>query len=150
LVIPAEAWEKGEPLSVRFYTATGELLDAEQVSLGCDNHIYLTDLKSSPANGVLQVEETADMITVKGNGFEIPFSKETGLICNATSKGQVIIEKGPFLHLDINLNHLTGAEVRKSAQKFLTSDSDWKKRGLTYTRKEGVVEVALSGSYKDV
>lgn len=150
LVIPAEAWEKGEPLSVRFYTATGELLDAEQVSLGCDNHIYLTDSKSSPANGVLRVEETADMITVKGNGFEIPFSKETGLICNATSKGQVIIEKGPFLHLDINLNHLTGAEVRKSAQKFLTSDSDWKKRGLTYTRKEDVVEVALSGSYKDV
>ena len=118
--------------------------------MGCNNHIYLTDSKSSPANGVLRVEETADMITVKGNGFEIPFSKETGLICNATSKGQVIIEKGPFLHLDINLNHLTGAEVRKSAQKFLTSDSDWKKRGLTYTRKEGVVEVALSGSYKDV
>lgn len=49
------------------------------------------------------------MMTIKGDGFEIPFSKETGLISNATSKGQVIIEKGPFLHLDINLNHLTGA-----------------------------------------
>ena len=75
------------------------------------------------------------MMTIKGDGFEIPFSKETGLISNATSKGQVIIEKGPFLHLDINLNHLTGAEVRKSARKFLTSDSDWKKQSLTYTRK---------------
>lgn len=141
LVIPAEAWEEGELLSICFYTATGELLDAEQVSLGSDYHVRLADSEASPVNGVLQVEETAGMMTIKGDGFEIPFSKETGLISNATSKGQVIIEKGPFLHLDINLNHLTGAEVRKSARKFLTSDSDWKKQSLTYTRKEGAVEV---------
>ena len=150
LVIPAEAWEEGELLSICFYTATGELLDAEQVSLGSDYHVRLADSEASPVNGALLVEETAGMMTIKGDGFEIPFSKETGLICNATSKGQVIIEKGPFLHLDINLNHLTGAEVRKSARKFLTSDSDWKKQSLTYTRKEGAVEVALSGFYQDV
>ena len=150
LVIPAEAWEEGELLSICFYTATGELLDAEQVSLGSDYHVRLADSEASPVNGVLLVEETAGMMTIKGDGFEIPFSKETGLICNATSKGQVIIEKGPFLHLDINLNHLTGAEVRKSARKFLASDSDWKKQSLTYTRKEGTVEVALSGFYQDV
>lgn len=150
LVIPAEAWEEGELLSICFYTATGELLDAEQVSLGSDYHVRLADSEASPVNGVLLVEETAGMMTIKGDGFEIPFSKEIGLICNATSKGQVIIEKGPFLHLDINLNHLTGAEVRKSARKFLTSDSDWKKQSLTYTRKEGTVEVALSGFYQDV
>ena len=150
LVIPAEAWEEGELLSICFYTATGELLDAEQVSLGSDYHVRLADSEASPVNGVLLVEETAGMMTIKGDGFEIPFSKETGLISNATSKGQVIIEKGPFLHLDINLNHLTGAEVRKSARKFLTSDSDWKKQSLTYTRKEGAVEVALSGFYQDV
>ena len=150
LVIPAEAWEEGELLSICFYTATGELLDAEQVSLGSDYHVRLADSEASPVNGVLLVEETAGMMTIKGDGFEIPFSKETGLICNATSKGQVIIEKGPFLHLDINLNHLTGAEVRKSARKFLTSDSDWKKQSLTYTRNEGAVEVALSGFYQDV
>lgn len=112
LVIPAETWEEGELLSICFYTATGELLDAEQVSLGSDYHVRLADSEASPVNGVLQVEETAGMMTIKGDGFEIPFSKETGLISNATSKGQVIIEKGPFLHLDINLNHLTGAEER--------------------------------------
>lgn len=42
LVIPAETWEEGELLSICFYTATGELLDAEQVSplrllSGCAN-----------------------------------------------------------------------------------------------------------------
>lgn len=151
LTIPAEGWEAGEPLHIRFYTAAGELLDVEQVSLGsgrllCED----TPRQMSPVAAQLQVEETSEQICIKGTDFEIPFSKETGLICNATSKGQVIIEKGPFLHLDINLNHLTGAEVRKSARKFLTSDGDWKKQSLTYTCKEGVVEVALSGSYQEV
>lgn len=86
LVIPAEAWEEGELLSICFYTATGELLDAEQVSLGSDYHVRLADSEASPVNGVLLVEETAGMMTIKGDGFEIPFSKETGLISNATSK----------------------------------------------------------------
>lgn len=150
LIIPAEEWKQGEPLSIRFYTATGELLDAEQISLGDDCCFSLADTKVASKNGTLQVKETADMITVAGDNFEIPFSKETGMICRATSKGQVVIEKGPFLHLDINLNHLTGAEVRKSAKKFQTFEADWKKQRLTYTRKEGTVEVALSGSYKEV
>ena len=146
LTIPAEAWNANEPLLVSFYTATGELIDREQVRLG-NEPVHLLDARREQP---LDVEETAELICIKGTDFEIPFSKETGLICNATSKGQVVIEKGPFLHLDINLNHLTGAEVRKSARKFLTADSDWKKQSLTYTRKEGTVEVALSGSYKDV
>ena len=59
LVIPAEAWEEGELLSICFYTATGELLDAEQVSLGSDYHVRLADSEASPVNGVLLVEETA-------------------------------------------------------------------------------------------
>lgn len=146
LTIPAEAWKANEPLLVSFYTATGELIDREQVKLGNEPVCLLDARREQP----LDVEETAELICIKGTDFEIPFSKETGLIRNATSKGQVIIEKGPFLHLDINLNHLTGAEVRKSARKFLTSDSDWKKQSLTYTRKEGTVEVALSGFYQDV
>ena len=146
LTIPAEAWKANEPLLVSFYTVTGELIDREQVKLGNEPVRLLDARREQP----LDVEETAELICIKGTDFEIPFSKETGLIRNATSKGQVIIEKGPFLHLDINLNHLTGAEVRKSARKFLASDSDWKKQSLTYTRKEGTVEVALSGFYQDV
>ena len=146
LTIPAEAWKANEPLLISFYTAAGELIDREQVTLG-NEPVRLLDARYEQS---LEVEETSELICIKGSDFEIPFSKETGLIRNATSKGQVVIEKGPFLHLDINLNHLTGAEVRKSARKFSTSDSDWKKQSLTYTRKEGAVEVALSGFYQNV
>lgn len=69
---------------------------------------------------------------------------------NAVSRGKVIIEKGPFLNLDINLNHLTGAEVRKSADKFIINDSDWRKKSFIWNQKNGYVHVQLSGFYKDV
>lgn len=88
---------------------------------------------------------------IRGEGFEIPFDKATGLIVNAKAGEQVIIEKGPFLNLYVNLNHLTGAEVRKMANHFTISDSDWKKTSFSYTEKEnGTVKVALVGSYRGV
>lgn len=146
LVIPSEDWSAGSELLVSFLDADGQLIDASLVTLGKQT----VALPQPTRKGTLQVEETPDRILVKGNGFEIPFCKETGLICNATAGGKVIIEKGPFLNLDINLNHLTGAEVRKSATKFLTSDADWQKQSITYEKRGADVLVLLSGNYRDV
>lgn len=146
LVIPSEDWKDGSELLVSFLDADGGLIDASLVTLGKQT----VALPQPTRKGTLQVEETPDRILVKGNGFEIPFCKETGLICNATAGGKVIIEKGPFLNLDINLNHLTGAEVRKSATKFLTSDADWQKQSITYEKRGADVLVLLSGNYRDV
>ena len=72
---------------------------------------------------------------------------------NAEATGLKIAGSGTATTISLGglvVEDLTGAEVRKSARKFLTSDSDWKKQSLTYTRKEGAVEVALSGFYQDV
>jgi glycoside hydrolase family protein len=146
LIIPAENWEEGSELLIRFFTAGGDLIDASLVTLGQP----AITLPQSHRNGPLLVEENTDRIVVKGEGFEIPFCKETGLICNATVDGRVFIEKGPFLNLDINLNHLTGAEVRKSATKFLTADADWRKQSVTYMKQGKNVQVILKGRYNDV
>lgn len=146
VIIPAENWEEGSELLIRFFTAGGDLIDASLVTLGQP----AITLPQSHRNGPLLVEENADRIVVKGDGFEIPFCKETGLICNAMVDGRVFIEKGPFLNLDINLNHLTGAEVRKSATKFLTADADWRKQSVTYMKQGKNVQVILKGRYNDV
>lgn len=146
MVIPADQWEAGEKLFVQFLTPANELIDAELITLGTEQ----VDLPTPSRQGTLQVEETADRITVKGSGFEIPFCKEEGLICNAVSNGEVFIEKGPFLHLDINLNHLTGAEVREKASNFSTTAVDWKKKSISYSKKADCVEVLLSGYYREV
>lgn len=142
LVVPGENWRCGGKVVVKFLTKDQELIDAYEITLGQEH----SDAPLSK-QGVLAVTETADKIVVKGNGFEIPFNKETGLLNRVVSKGEVVIVKGPFLNLDVNLNHLTGAEVRKNARKYATSDIDWKKERFSYDQKEGRVNVSVSGAY---
>ena len=147
LLIPAEEWKEGTSLDIRFYTSKGELIDSECVSIG-EQPIQMP-ARRNPSSW-LKVDETPEQIIIQGEDFEIPFSKTTGLIENATSDGQVFIKKGPFLNLFINLNHLSGAEVRKMADRIITSEADWKKSSLNYAQKENQVEVSLTGSYKDI
>ena len=109
IVIPAEQWENGETLQVEFFTAANELIDVYRFVLGTEKIIYPSLL----AGQNLSVTDEGDKVIVHGNGFEIPFDKETGLIVNATVGEEVIIEKGPFLNLYVNLNHLTGLKYVK-------------------------------------
>lgn len=146
LSIPAEDWQKGEALNIRFYDAQQKLLDAYEYYLGEEN----IELPKGNHKGGINIKEVGDKLIVSGDNFEIPFSKSTGLIEKATVNGQVIIEKGPFLNMYVNLNHLSGAEVRKVANKYVVEDKDWTKTNLTYTKKGDAVIVALSGKYKDL
>ena len=146
LEIAGEQWENGEKLTVGFLTADDQLIDIYHIALGSET----IELPRPVYQGGLNVEETDGQVIIKGNGFEIPFCKETGLICNATSGGQVLIEKGPFLHMDVNLNQLTGAEVRGGARKYLSSDTNWKKTNFTYGQQDGHVSVAIVGDYGNI
>lgn len=146
LTIPAEQWEEGESLLIEFFTADGELIDAYRPLLGKENVTYPDVLPGKQ----LVVTENDNLVTVRGEGFEIPFDKTTGLIINAKAGEEIILEKGPFMNLYVNLNHLTGAEVRKMANRFVTSDADWKKASFRYQQKEDGVYVFLSGTYQEV
>ena len=144
IILPPHNWQAGENILIQFFSSTGALIDAEQIILGKTARSFSVSENKSP----LRIEETSDKIIVKGDGFEIPFCKSSGLIQNATSKGKIIIKEGPFVHLDINLNHLTGAEVRKSASKYQTSETDWQLKGFSYTNESEQVIFTLSGVYK--
>ena len=146
LIIPAHEWQPGDVVTVKSYTREGELIDADNILIGSKKVAY----PQASRGGKLTIDDADNKLTVRGEGFEIPFCKESGLICNATVNGRVFIEKGPFLNMDINLNHLSGAEARERAEQFLVSDADWKKRSLTYGIETGNVHVMLSGSYGNV
>lgn len=146
LRIPAGQWEEGEPLLIEFFAANGELIDAYRPVLGEERIAYPSML----AGGELSVSEDDDRVVVSGKGFEIPFDKATGLIVNARADGRIIIEKGPFLNLYVNLNHLTGAEVRRTADHFTVSETDWQKTSFSCQQQKDDVHVALSGTYKGV
>lgn len=144
--LPPERWEEGEHLLIEFLTPEGELIDVYNPVLGKEKIIYPASLSGNE----LTVDESDDYITIRGNGFEIPFHKESGLICQAKAGEEVLIERGPFLNLYINLNHLTGAEVRKTANHFFVEDNDWKKQSFSYRKQADYVQIYLSGTYRGV
>ena len=146
LEIAGEQWEDSEKLTLQFLTADNQLIDIYQITLGPEK----IELPHPVCQGELSIEETDSQVIVKGNGFEIPFCKETGLICNAQSGGQVLIKSGPYLNMDVNAYQLTGAEVRGGARRFLSSDADWKKTSFLYSEKDGHVWVDIAGYYGNV
>ena len=143
--IAGDRWESGEKLKIEFFTANNQLIDTYSITLGQEK----IELPRPVYKGELKIEESDSQVVVKGNGFEIPFCKETGLICNAETGGQMVIEKGPFLNMDVNLNHLTKSKV-PGAEKYISSDGDWKKTNFAYRQKDGHVWVTVSGMYGDI
>jgi hypothetical protein len=135
---------EGEHLLVRFFTNRDELIDAYTVTLGWEINAI-----SAKPTGTLTIEETGEYVTVKGDGFEIPFHRSTGLITNATSHGETVIAKGPFLNLDLyQVNLPNGWDKYKN--QFILHDVDWEKTGFTYKKHNERVEITLSGLYRQV
>ncbi|MDR3232915.1 MAG: hypothetical protein LBT46_04510 [Planctomycetaceae bacterium] len=146
LVIPGENWTEGEKLFVRFFTKQNELIDADAITLGREINTVSASAKSSKT--ALSIEETGGYMTVKGDGFEIPFDKSTGLITNAASRGETVIAKGPFLNLDVILPEKSGFIYKQNHER--VENSDWKKTGFTYKKNNERVEITLSGVYRQV
>ncbi|MCD8193312.1 MAG: beta-galactosidase, partial [Tannerellaceae bacterium] len=144
--LPAAPWKHGSELFVEFIDANKEVVDCYLLPIGKPE----ADTYTGKRTGKLNVTDQPDLLIIKGNNFEIPFNKHTGLIRNATSDGQIIIEEGPFVYLDINLNHLTGAEVRKSANKYQTFANDWKKKSISYEQVGENIQVQVTGTYHEV
>lgn len=142
--LPAEDWKEGRSVLLSFIDQDGRIVDTYEYYFG-ERPI---DMPEASHKGKLKLDESKVNFIIKGHNFEIPISKETGLIEGATTNGKVFIEKGPFLNMDVNLNHLTGAEVRKSANKYLTHDKDWKKTAVKCEIKDGIAFISIVGSYQ--
>ena len=144
LVIAGDNWETGEKLTVEFLTGDNRLIDKYCITLGQEKN----ELPHTEYQGRLNIEETGDFVIVKGNGFEIPFCKETGLICNAQSGGQVLIEKGPFLNMDMSLGQeRSNYGIRR---KYVSSETEWEKTDFKFQQKDGHVMVTIAGVYVSI
>ena len=149
LEIAGDNWANGEKIIVEFLTNENQQIDIYHIVLGEEK----IELPQPAYQGKLDIEETTGRVIVKGNGFEIPFCKETGLICDARSGGQVLIEKGPFLNMDVDMNvnrHRVLSEYRGVAQPYIVSDTDWKKTSFSFHQKDGHVQVTIAGTYEDI
>lgn len=144
LTLPGAPWQSGTQTDIRFYDVTGMLIDHERLTLGTMPH----SMPESTAHGSLKLAETDTHYIIQGKGFNIPVNKESGLIEHATVAEQEIISRGPLLNLFINLNHLSGAEVRKMASRIITQPADWHKDSLSVNlSNDGQAHISLSGTY---
>jgi hypothetical protein len=81
------------PATLRFTDRGNRLIDEE----------VLTVRTSVPTIGesgsVLKVDSTREALMIQGAGFTVVFDRATGLIISARSKGETIIEAGPFIRV---------------------------------------------------
>lgn len=145
--VPAQEWKSGSVLMVKFTDKHGELIDAYNVVIGEEQKMEAGTKGNFTA---LKLVNKGNFTTIEGEGFSIPFNNETGLIENATSKETVVIDKGPFLYIDVNFNHLTGAEVRSKARNFILDDRLWEKESFDIREENDKVVCNLKGKYNNV
>ncbi|MGN0229820.1 MAG: glycoside hydrolase family 2 protein [Muribaculaceae bacterium] len=141
--IPAQQWADGETVEVCFTDASGMIIDRYCISLGNE----VVNMPPSLTTGNINVSESNDEITISGDGFTIPFSKTTGLITNAIAGNDTIIQYGPYLNLYVNLNHLSGPEVRKIADHIKVSQDQWKLGNISYRQSHNAVTVNINGTF---
>lgn len=135
--------EQGDSLRVAFTTAGGDTIDSYLFTCG-----NIAPAMPAPSfGGALAIDNTGSRLIIRGNGFTVPFDKSTGLIDNATVGGKVVIKSGPYFNGYINLNHLSGAEVRAIANHVIVNPADWKLVSMNHTKVGDKVRVDIKGTY---
>lgn len=147
MVIPPELWKAGSDLKLEFLSKDGDLIDAYTIQLGRND---ITKVKNRGTK--LVMKDLYDQFIVEGDGFIIPFCKKTGLITKASVGEEIIIEKGPFINLDLNVNHNIGPEVREKARNYIVSEADWAMSDfdINQNNETGQVRVVVNGKYKGI
>ncbi|MBD5307748.1 MAG: beta-galactosidase [Bacteroides sp.] len=146
LTIPAEHWQKGEEIEIDFVNREGNVIDSYLLTIG-ERKIDIPETKQNARP--LVTTRHGKTTTIEGDGWTITVDHEKGLISHtATSTGE-LTGYGPYLHAYINYNHLTGAEVRKTADHLNLDPEMWEAESSTVSDPDsnGNVNVALKGRY---
>ncbi|MFD2115593.1 InlB B-repeat-containing protein [Paenibacillus yanchengensis] len=132
LIIPARQWTDGEILNIKV-KINDELVDEFNLPIGD----AIKTFAANPQGAAPAVETLEDEIIVKGDHFQINFSKQTGMITNGSYNSETIITGGPRLHLGYaNLDKwsLTNIKSAQSAKEAI----------ITITGKYGNVNVVFT------
>lgn len=123
-----EFTQNAETVNLKFYTADKKLMiDEYNVQMDTVSYRFTPASEEAP-----ELKEDADAIQILGDDFEVVFSKETGLITNASYQGKTMVTGGPYLHV-------TGMSLGA-----WTKDAEG---GITAKTEGNYVYVTLKGTY---
>lgn len=98
--VPADGWKWGDKIRVEFYKTTNEyrrIVVADEITFGQANYTVADAKGPAP-----EISEDETSFTVKGDNFQIDFSKETGKITNGSYNGETVLVGGPNLNVNLN------------------------------------------------
>jgi hypothetical protein len=138
ITIPAAPWERGQSIAIRFYDKENKLIDSYLLPFEARETI-LPILES----GDITIKEEQDFVTITGKQYSAKLDIHSGLLIDVNSGTETLIKSGPYLNL------LAFDEGDWAARPFYDRARVWKPENVTYSKKEGIVEIISSGSYDD-
>lgn len=127
LILPDEDWQDGDRILVEFYTAGDQLIDANLITIG-EKKVPLP--YNSGHKRALRVTETDEFVIVEGDNFTIPFSRHTGLICNAVSARQGSIGIRTFSEFEYKFKSPDRCRGTKSREEIHSSKRELGQKGF--------------------
>jgi hypothetical protein len=139
----------GKTLSLKFLR-DGRLVDAYKLLIGVPAEAAI--VQKTMSSKKVELAQTEETISVKGEGFEWLISRQTGQVVKATRKGQTVLVGGPVLMVLPTMDFpMTPGFPDARPQSFdvlNTQCSEWKATSVSATQAAGAVEIVVAGEYK--
>ncbi|MCV9387338.1 glycoside hydrolase family 2 TIM barrel-domain containing protein [Reichenbachiella ulvae] len=125
--IPYEDWKENDQLELSFTDSYGRLIDRYLLKIAGSEVSF-----PAPSGPAPSLQNNPNEIIVSGEGFEIVFDKNNGLIKSGTYNGQLILKGGPYFQL-------TGGKMGK-----------WVLKDIAAKEEGNEVVVSISGTNEPV
>jgi beta-galactosidase len=140
----------GKTLSLKFLR-DNRLVDAYKLPIG---EVAESAIAAKNHSGKrVELAQTDETITARGEGFEWLVSRHTGQIVKATRKGKPVLVGGPVLMVlptkDYPMTPGFPDPRPQSSDILNTPCSDWKATSVSATQSAGAVEIVVAGEYKE-
>jgi hypothetical protein len=140
LIIPANDWNAGQKLNIRFYQHDTLLVDEYNLLIG-ESEIILPE----PVKAGIEAEEFEERIVLRGKGFSAEVNRSNGLLENIRTGDDLMIASGPYLNL-----RYPGERVQGSTLRMADLTGNWKLKDLDFGLEEGIAVIRTTGASGDL
>ncbi len=140
LIFPANNWNSGEKLNIRFYQNDTSLVDEYNIQLG-KREVELPICNS----GTLKIEEANKSIAISGKTFNLLVNKKSGLLENVMVKNELVIKSGPYINLK-----LPGKAIQYSTIEMADYAKNWKLKDFNFDVVDGIATIISTGTYDNI
>jgi hypothetical protein len=147
---PSSVDVNGKTLSLNFFR-NDLMVDAYKLPIG--KAAETASIVPSIASGRVELAQTKETITARGDDFEWVISRQTGEIVKATRKSQLVLVGGPVLVVlpvksEPMLSGYPDPRI-SSYSPFNATCRDWKATSVSARQSAGGVEIIVVGQYKE-